>query len=77
MYANLRFTDDIGSTTCKSKVYKGESGVKTNAGYYSYSNFELHTLLFGKTNDFYHYYCKPKRVMIRDEDNQYGYHLSC
>lgn len=33
---NLRFTDDIGSTTAKEKVYTATSSVNNNKGYYSY-----------------------------------------
>ena len=34
--ANIRFTDDSGSTTTKEKVYFGTSGVNSNKGYFSY-----------------------------------------
>lgn len=33
---NLRFTDDIGSTTAKDKVYTATSSINNNKGYYSY-----------------------------------------
>ena len=59
--------------------YTAESVGKTHHDVYMKPpvlNFELHTLLFGKTSDFYQYYCDPKRLMIHDNSNQYGYHLS-
>ena len=39
-------------------------------------NFELHTLLFGASSDFYAYYQNPKRLMIHDEGSKYGFHFS-
>ena len=59
--------------------YTAESVGKTHHDVYMKPpvlNFELHTLLFGETSDFYQYYSDPKHHMIHDEDSQYGYHLS-
>lgn len=59
--------------------YTAESVGKTHHDVYMKPpvlNFELHTLLFGETSDFYQYYSDPKHLMIHDEDSQYGYHLS-
>lgn len=59
--------------------YTAESVGKTHHDVYMKPpvlNFELHTLLFGKTSDFYQYYCDPKRLMLPDKGKKYGYHLS-
>lgn len=41
-------------------------------------NFELHTVLFGKhhAEPLYKYYADSKRLLCKDDDNNYGYHLS-
>ena len=42
------------------------------------SNFEMHTALFNEThkNEIYKYYRNVKMRLIKDENNQYGYHFS-
>ncbi len=42
------------------------------------SNFEMHTDLFGQNHkkDLYDYYRDVKRLMQKDDNNKYGYHLS-
>ena len=42
------------------------------------SNFEMHTALFNEThkNEIYKYYRNVKMRLIKDKNNQYGYHLS-
>ena len=42
------------------------------------SNFEMHTSLFNKTHksEIYNYYKSVKDRLIKDEDNDYGYHFS-
>lgn len=42
------------------------------------SNFEMHTALFGPTHEIalYEYYRDIKRIMRKDDNNKYGYHLS-
>ncbi len=42
------------------------------------SNFEMHTLLFSDTSDnnFYEYYRDIKKRLVKDEENEYGYHFS-
>ena len=41
-------------------------------------NFELHTTLFGSDHDetLYRYYADTKRLLRKDEDNNYGFHFS-
>jgi hypothetical protein len=41
-------------------------------------NFELHTALFGSAHaePLYRYYADTKRLLIKDEGNNYGYHFS-
>jgi len=41
-------------------------------------NFELHTSLFGSAHaePLYKYYADTKRLLIKDEGNNYGYHFS-
>ena len=41
-------------------------------------NFELHTTLFGSDHDetLYRYYSDTKRLLRKDEDNNYGFHFS-
>ncbi len=41
-------------------------------------NFELHTTLFGSDRDetLYRYYADTKRLLRKDEDNNYGFHFS-
>ena len=41
-------------------------------------NFELHTALFSSTHaePMYQYYADTKRLLIKDEDNHFGYHFS-
>ena len=41
-------------------------------------NFELHTSLFGSAHaePLYRYYADTKRLLIKDEGNNYGYHFS-
>lgn len=41
-------------------------------------NFELHTELFGSAHiePLYQYYADTKRLMLKNENNNYGYHLS-
>ena len=41
-------------------------------------NFELHTLLFGSAHaePLYRYYADTKRLLRKDEDNNFGYHFS-
>ena len=41
-------------------------------------NFEMHTSLFNKTknNPIYLYYADVKRLLRKDDDNSFGYHLS-
>ena len=41
-------------------------------------NFELHTALFGEAHaePLYRYYVDTKRLLIKDEGNNYGYHFS-
>ena len=41
-------------------------------------NFELHTALFGSAHAelLYRYYADTKRLLIKDEDNNYGFHFS-
>ena len=41
-------------------------------------NFELHTALFGSAHaePLYRYYADAKRLLIKDNDNEYGYHFS-
>ena len=41
-------------------------------------NFELHTALFGSDHaePLYKYYADTKRLLRKDEDNNYGYHFS-
>ena len=42
------------------------------------SNFEMHTALFGSNHkkEIYEYYRDVKRLMQKDDNNKYGYHLS-
>ena len=42
------------------------------------SNFEMHTGLFAPVHQksIYNYYCDIKQLMLKDENNAYGYHLS-
>ncbi len=42
------------------------------------SNFEMHTGLFSpkQQQEIYHYYQDVKSRLIKDDDNQYGYHFS-
>ena len=42
------------------------------------SNFEMHTALFGSSHkkEIYAYYRDVKRLMLKNDNNQYGYHLS-
>lgn len=42
------------------------------------SNFEMHTELFAPVHQksIYNYYCDIKQLMLKDENNAYGYHLS-
>ena len=42
------------------------------------SNFEMHSSLFGETHNkqIYEYYRDVKPRLIKDEDNEYGYHFS-
>lgn len=41
-------------------------------------NFELHTVLFGitHTESLYRYYSDIKRLLCKDDENNYGYHFS-
>ena len=41
-------------------------------------NFEMHTELFEEKlhKTYYDYYSNMKKIMIKDKDNKYGYHLS-
>lgn len=41
-------------------------------------NFELHTALFGPTHaePLYKYYADTKRLLHKDDDNEYGFHFS-
>ena len=62
-----------------AKGYTAESVGKTHHDVYMKPpvlNFELHTLLFGATSDFYAYYENPKRLMKLNEDSKYGFHFS-
>ena len=59
--------------------YTAESVGKTHHDVYMKPpvlNFELHTLLFGMSSDFYAYYQNPKQLMIHDEGSKYGFHFS-
>lgn len=39
-------------------------------------NYEMHMMLFAKSSPMYGYYSKIKNKLIKDTDNQYGYHFS-
>ena len=41
------------------------------------SNFEMHTALFGSNHqkEIYEYYRDIKRLMLKDDNNEYGYHF--
>ncbi len=59
--------------------YTAESVGKTHHDVYMKPpvlNFELHTLLFGMSSNFYAYYQNPKRLLIHDSGSKYGYHFS-
>ena len=60
--------------TCK-QYCKGNNDV-----YYKkpVSNFEMHTGLFAPVHQksVYNYYCDIKPLMLKDENNAYGYHLN-
>lgn len=59
--------------------YTAESVGKTHHDVYMKPpvlNFELHTLLFGMSSDFYAYYQNPKRLLIHDSGSKYGYLFS-
>lgn len=63
------------------KGYKADSIGKGNHDVYKKPpvlNFELHTELFGKQHEepLYNYYTDVKRLLRKDAENSYGYHLS-
>ena len=66
-------------TIMLSRGYSAESVGKSHHDVYMKPpvlNFEMHTLLFGATSDFYAYYENPKRLMKLNEDSKYGFHFS-
>ena len=63
------------------KGYTAEVVGKSNHDVYQKPpvlNFELHTALFGEQHaePLYKYYADTKRLLIKDEGNNYGYHFS-
>ena len=66
-------------TIMLSRGYSAESVGKSNHDVYMKPpvlNYEMHTLLFGATSDFYAYYQDTKRLMKPDEGSKYGFHFS-
>ncbi|MBO4877697.1 MAG: nucleotidyltransferase family protein [Ruminococcus sp.] len=64
-----------------SKGYTAESVGKIHHDIYHKPpvlNFEMHTVLFGDSHaeDLRRYYSDPMRMMIKDSDNDFGYHLN-
>ena len=66
-------------TIMLSRGYSAESVGKSHHDVYMKPpvlNFEMHTLLFEASGDFYAYYQDTKRLMKPDEGCKYGFHFS-